>query len=138
MLYVLDTDHISLLQRGNRLVIERLALVSPTDCVTTIVSLSEQFQGWWSEIARAKSESQAAQNFRYLQGAMLFYQTLPVLPYDQAAVAEFERLRKAKVRIGTQDLRIASIAQSRSATVVTRNLRDFRQIPGLNIVDWST
>ena len=53
------------------------------------------------------------------------------------AVMEFERLRRAKLRIGTQDLRIAAIALSRRATVVTRNARDFRQVPDLNIVDWS-
>lgn len=68
---------------------------------------------------------------------MAFYLTVQVLPYDAAAVAEFSRLRRQKIRVGTQDLRIASIALSKNATVVTRNTRDFVRVPNLKIVDWS-
>jgi tRNA(fMet)-specific endonuclease VapC len=40
-------------------------------------------------------------------------------------------------RIGRADLLIACIALAHDATVVTRNIRHFRQVPGLKIVDWS-
>lgn len=138
MLYILDTDHISLLQRGNRIVLEQLLMVPIPDRATTIISLAEQFLGWWTEITRAKNETDTARSFRYLQETATFFHTLPVLPYDNTAAAEFERLRRSKVRIGTQDLRIAAIALSRNAAVITRNLRDFRQVPGLIVIDWST
>lgn len=137
MLYILDTDHISLLQRGNTTVREKLLKIAPDDRATTIISLSEQFLGWWNEIVRSRNELEAARNFQYLQETIRFFQTLPLLPYDSLAAAEFERLRRAKIRIGTQDLRIAAIALSRNATVVTRNFRDFRQVLALNLVDWS-
>ena len=137
MLYILETDHISLFQRGHSMVRERLTTVAVDERATTVISVSEQFLGWWNEIARAKDEAAAARSFQYLLETVRFYQSLPVLSYDGAAVIEFERLRRARVRIGTQDLRIASIALSRNATIVTRNARDFRQVPSLNIVDWS-
>lgn len=56
-----------------------------------------------------------------------------------AAVAdEFERLRHNKKlqKIGRADLLIAAIALAHEATVVTRNLRHFRQVPGLQVDNW--
>ena len=52
------------------------------------------------------------------------------------AVAIFEDLVARRVRIGRMDLRIASIALSREMVVVTRNARDFGQVPDLQIEDW--
>lgn len=38
--------------------------------------------------------------------------------------------------IGRADLLIASIALTQRATLVTRNLRHFRHIPGLSFANW--
>jgi tRNA(fMet)-specific endonuclease VapC len=46
------------------------------------------------------------------------------------------RLRTARIRIGTQDLKIASIALADNATLLSANLVDFRQVPGLDVEDW--
>ncbi|MCE7982780.1 MAG: hypothetical protein DYG89_16475 [Caldilinea sp. CFX5] len=75
--------------------------------------------------------------FRQLFETIEFYRALQVLLYTPSASVVFDRLRQQRIRIGTQDLRIAAIALSHQATVVTRNVRDFGQVPGLMIVDWS-
>ena len=59
-----------------------------------------------------------------------------MIDFDEAAVERFAELRRT-VRIGTMDLRIASITLAHSALHVTRNLIDFRQVPGLHVEDWS-
>jgi len=50
---------------------------------------------------------------------------------------EYERLRGTYGRLGTNDLRIAAIALITGATVVTRNVRDFSQLRGLPVEDWT-
>jgi tRNA(fMet)-specific endonuclease VapC len=60
-----------------------------------------------------------------------------VLPFDETAQSRFRSLRKQCRRLGTLDLRIASIALTTDATLVSRNLRDFRQVPGLRVEDWT-
>lgn len=59
------------------------------------------------------------------------------MPFDAAALTEFDRLKAMKLRVGTMDLRIAATALSRGLTVVTRNERDFAQVPGLKVEDWT-
>ena len=43
----------------------------------------------------------------------------------------------AKIRVGTQDLRIAAIATAHNATLVTRNARDYQLVPGLTLDVWN-
>ena len=61
-----------------------------------------------------------------------------MFPIDDAAAAEFDRLREHKKlkKIGRGDLLIASIALANRATLVTRNQRDFRLVPGLQLDNW--
>lgn len=60
-----------------------------------------------------------------------------VMPFDEAALDEFLSLQEQKIRIGTNDLRIAGIAKTNGVKLLSRNLRDFRQAPGLDVEDWT-
>jgi tRNA(fMet)-specific endonuclease VapC len=61
-----------------------------------------------------------------------------LLPFDQAASDHCDRLIAQRIRVGTMDLRIASIALVHGFTLLTRNLRDFQRVPNLNAEDWTT
>jgi tRNA(fMet)-specific endonuclease VapC len=58
------------------------------------------------------------------------------LPLTEAAGNRFETLRKQRIRIGTQDLKIASIALEAGALLLSANLRDFERVPGLRVENW--
>jgi predicted nucleic acid-binding protein len=57
--------------------------------------------------------------------------------FDERAATEFQRLRRSRLRIGTMDLKIAAIVLAHDATLLSRNLSDFRKVPGLKVEDWT-
>ncbi len=65
------------------------------------------------------------------------YFAVRLINFDDLASQQFELLRRQGVRIGTMDLRIASIALVNDYTVLTRNLVDFEKVPGLKVEDWT-
>jgi tRNA(fMet)-specific endonuclease VapC len=140
LLYLLDTDHLSILQWGgdaSRIVNARLSLIAPDDYGTTIVNYEEQVDGWLAEIARSRKAVELVEAYTQLNNSFRFFTNLSVWQFTEEAAMRFEALRKAKVRIGTRGLRIASIALVSDATVGTRNRRDFEKVPGLAVEDWT-
>lgn len=71
------------------------------------------------------------------QQTLRYFTTWQGLGFTQSAFDQFVELRQQRVRIGSQDLRIAAITLTNDAVLVTRNMRDFAQVPGLIIQDWS-
>jgi tRNA(fMet)-specific endonuclease VapC len=138
---VLDTDVLSIVQRARGDVYERLATrldaAGAGGVHVTVVSFEEQMRGWLAHVARARSLAQQIAAYERLQEFLDDFRLRPVLPFDDRAAAEYQRLRKAKIRIGTMDLRIAAIVLARGATLISRNLADFRRVPGLEVEDWT-
>jgi tRNA(fMet)-specific endonuclease VapC len=65
------------------------------------------------------------------------YLGIEVLDFDAEAAAEFQRLQRLRLKVGAMDLKIAAIALSRGATVLTKNSKDFSRVPGLGLEDWA-
>lgn len=65
------------------------------------------------------------------------YRQAVVVPFDEPAGVEYQRLRRARIRIGTMDLKIAAIVLSRNGLLLSLNLTDFGQVPGLQVDNWT-
>ncbi len=131
-MYILDTDHLSALDRGGisaQQLFQRLANINPSEVTATIISYEEQMRGWLSYIAEAKTIEQQVNGYGQLNRQLANYCTIPVLEFDEAAAQEFHRLKKQHPRLGSMDLKIAAIAFVQGAVLLTRNSRDFSQIP---------
>ena len=140
-MYLLDTDHVSLLERDNadsRTLQTRLALVPAEEVATTIVTYEEQMRGWLARAAQANSTEKIVAAYTHLETHIRTFQHIPIVSFNARAGAVFERLRRAGARIGTMDLKIAAIAMTNDATLLSRNLTDFGKLAGLLVEDWST
>lgn len=133
--YILDTDHVTLHQRGHAQVIAQCHQRLPNQLAVTVISVEEQMRGRLAQIGHPNASLASAYG---LLGATLdYFCDLMVLPFDAAAHRRYEQLRGEGIRIGTLDLRIAAIVLQRNAILVTRNRRDFGRVPGLKLENWS-
>jgi tRNA(fMet)-specific endonuclease VapC len=135
--YILDSDHATRHQREDPAVMQRLATVLSDQVFVTIVIVEEQMRGWLALIRRAQTPERLIPAYASLHRAVAYFARINILDYDEAAANHFAVLRGQKIRIGTQDLRIAAVALAASGVLVTRNRSDFQQVPGLVPDDWS-
>ena len=136
-LHILDTDHLSLYQRGYPTLKPRFESVPPHEIAITIVTVEEQMRGRLAQVRKAVSGVARIQAYRWLRETIEFFQELTVLDFDVAANSIDESLQQQKLRLGTQDRRIASIVLARGGILITRNQSDFGQVPGLKLQDWT-
>lgn len=141
MKYLLDTDHISILQRqsGTEYVRlrSRIAQHPQTDLAFSIISFHEQILGCHTYINRARNSDDVVKGYDMFARVLRVFTISPVISFDGVAASVFDDLLVQKVRVATMDLRIASIALSRDMVLVTRNLKDFDKVPDLSVEDWT-
>ncbi len=136
-MFILDTDHVSLFQRNYPHVVKRVLATPALELATTVITLEEQLRGRLERVRRAQDDSEIVRAYHNLLATSFYFRTITVIGFDEAAQTLFKNLRAQKLRLGTQDLRIAAIALSQDATLITRNRQDFGLVPTLKIEDWS-
>jgi len=139
--YLLDTDHITLLQRAtgqaSARLQARLAQYPRAELAFAIISLHEQVIGCHAYINQAQTAEALVRGYAMLATVLRTFTRAPVLPFDAAAATVYDTLVAQRVRLRRMDLRIAAIALARGLVVVTRNTRDFGRVPGLEVEDWT-
>lgn len=137
--YILDTDCFSLWQQNHPMMVQRVE-VNAENLAVTIVTVEEVIRGRFKVIKDASQPSQADKlvlAYTKLWDALDDFTNLNILKFDQNAFTIYTEFRRQRIRIGTQDLRIAAIVLANNAILVTGNYRDFSQVPGLVQEDWT-
>jgi tRNA(fMet)-specific endonuclease VapC len=139
-MFVLDTDTLTLVYTAHPKVIARRASVSGSEIAITVVTRIEVLQGRFDFLLKAATVAEQVRAQERLDATETLLASIPsILPLTEEAAEEFQRLRQNKKlkKIGRADLLIAAITMVNGATLVTRNLKDFRQVPGLLIENWA-
>jgi tRNA(fMet)-specific endonuclease VapC len=139
-LYILDTDHVSMWLE-NQPNVRRNVEIFNSEIAITIVTVQEIFNGWIVKLNHPSTTHQQVQLYGKLSRVVAYLKKMVVLDFNESAdkvliqlLLENPPLRKNRVQ---KDMRIASIALLNNATIVTRNHRDFAQVPNLKVLDWS-
>jgi tRNA(fMet)-specific endonuclease VapC len=135
--YLLDTDHLTLHERGHEPLRVRLASVPPEAIGVSAVTVEEILRGRLGVLSRRLEGAAMVRGYAKLIETVQFFHRISVVPFDDETEQQFQQLRSARLRVGTQDLKIAATALAHRLIVVTRNRRDFERVPGLTIDDWS-
>lgn len=134
---ILDTDHVSLLERGHQAIRTRLSSFPPETLAVSAITVEEMVRGRLAVLAKRIEGERRVHAYKKFIETVLFFSTVPVIPFEMECERKFQELRGKRIRIGSQDLRIASTALVHNAAIVTRNRKDFERIPDLVLEDWS-
>jgi tRNA(fMet)-specific endonuclease VapC len=137
---LLDTDHITILgypeNAAHGRLIARMRSAANEEFATTIITVEERMRGWLAAIKRRREFVEQVFPYEQLHGLQTFFRDWHVVRFDEAAASRATQLRKAKIRIGTPDLKIAAIALAHGAVLLSANCRDFERVPDLVVENW--
>lgn len=137
-MHILDSDTLTHLYAGTPNVVAQLRACTDPDVCITIVTKIELLRGRFDYLLKATSGADLLRAQQLLTRTEELLEQIAVLPFDAESSRRFDQLsQQSRLRkIGRADLLIASITLSQRATLVTRNLRHFRTIPDLLVVNW--
>ena len=101
-----------------------------------VVSVEEQLRGWLKQVRQPFDVEKQIYPYDRLLRLLQTLAEWELIRWSQPAAELFKQYRKQRIRIGTQDLKIASIAVTNDALLLSANLRDFNQVSGLRAEDW--
>lgn len=134
MIYVLDTNAVSALMKGNEAFVERLASQTPADVAIPQPVIAEIAYGI-ERLPRSRRRSILQARFD------LICSELSRVEWTDGVSHAFGRIKAALERRGTRiedfDAAIAAHALANGATLVTSNADHMNRVPGLAIENWS-
>ena len=136
---LLDTDHFTVYANSHHTGSQELrARIHSANqpAQLPIVTVEEQLRGWLARIHGSRDGAQRLDAYDRLWNLLIVLRRWRISRWDEAAEKQFASFRKQKVRVPTQDLKIASLAVAHDALLLTRNVKDFARVPGLRFESW--
>jgi tRNA(fMet)-specific endonuclease VapC len=132
IMLILDSNTISYYFRGDPQVVPRLQALSPADIAVPAIVEYELRYG----LLRLPPEAAVPR----LAALTTLLRPMQILAFDSECAAHAARIRADLDALGTpigpHDLLIAATALRYQATLVTRNLREFVCVQGLQCLNW--
>ncbi|MDX2042306.1 MAG: type II toxin-antitoxin system VapC family toxin [Acidobacteriota bacterium] len=137
-MHLLDTETLTHLHAGHPRVVARLQALADPNVGTTIITRIEMLRGRMDHVFKAATSDDLLRAQFLLARTEELLEQILIVPFDSAAAAQFDQLRTIRSlrKIGRGDILITAIALANRATLVTRNLRHFKQFPGLKLENW--
>lgn len=137
-MHLLDTDTISHLHQGHPKVTERLRQLVDPDIGITVITKIELLRGRFDYVLKAATGDELLRAERLLKRTEELLEPILIIPFNEEAAERFDQMRVISTyrKIGRADLLIASIVLAHRATLVTRNVKHFRQFSGLRVENW--
>ncbi len=137
---LLDTDHLTILANvrasGHAALTARMHASSEGRFGIPVVSVEEQCRGWLAQLNRHSDVHKQLPAYDRLAKLFDFLCEWEIVPFDTRSADRFKQLKKQRIRVGTQDLKIACIALVHGALLLSANLRDYHRVPGLLVENW--
>jgi tRNA(fMet)-specific endonuclease VapC len=133
-----DTDTLTHFSYGNANVRQKIENVGDEPLAISIITRNEILRGRADSLLKAANEDElrkAAERFRLAEQLLSDFL---IVDFDDNAIGQFGRLRKQKnlKKMGRADMLIACIALANDALLVTRNVKDFKDVAGLRTENW--
>lgn len=137
-MYILDTDTYSNFLRGDEPIKRRISQAPTGSVYLSAITPEEMLRGRLDYINRLRARKDVRLPLAYdlLIDLVRELNRIPILRYDDDADKIFQAWPAAIKRAGSQDCRIAAVAQVNNFTVVTANTAHFSKITR-NYEDWS-
>ena len=130
MMYVLDTDMLIYMMKGNEVIEKKIQYMDHTTIFTTVINKAELLYGAYKSNRQTKSLqalNMLLSNIHYLD---ITHKTLDIFARDKAKLANSGEI------IADMDLLIASICKTHQAILVTNNHKHFKRIKDLLLENW--
>jgi predicted nucleic acid-binding protein len=139
---VLDTDIVTLLSYGrNEKLQGRIELVDDEEILAiTFITRMEILRGRHDSILKAASTAEMQTATQRFQAAEAMLNDFALLYPTVDSCRHFEALaqpRRGKKKMRRPDMLIASIALAQNAVLVTRNVKDYKDVPNLRVENWA-